>query len=190
MDERPAPPVDEPTPLFKPVGTPRTKEVARTVIDEHVKVDRSGQAWKYGKKYDPEVKAAALAVLRMNDGALKQTERDTGIDDQTIRKWAEADDATMRALERQAALKVASVLEQIAMKCASLLHDDEILAAIAAGPNPEKLATVLGISVEKMQLLRGDPTENNNVGTLAGYVQRAVWKDPDEVVDTTARAPE
>jgi len=115
-------------------------------------------------RWDPETKAAALALLRANGGNVKQTARNiaqtTGINipSQTLRHWAHNEETSAPEEMREAANEaLASVFENATIKFAVLLCNDEVIAHMAATA-PRDLATSAKVTIEAMQLLRGKPT--------------------------------
>jgi transposase-like protein len=115
-------------------------------------------------RWDPETKAAALALLRANSGNVKRTARiiaqnmGININPSTLRYWAENEEGAAPEEMREAANEaLASVFEQATIKFAVLLASDEVIAAMAAS-SPRDLATSAKVTIEAMQLLRGKPT--------------------------------
>lgn len=116
------------------------------------------------QRWDPETKAAALALLRANGGNVKRTARiiaqsmGISLHEQTLRYWAENEEKAAPEELREAANEaLASVFENATMKFAVLLANDDVIAHMAATA-PRDLATSAKVTIEAMQLLRGRPT--------------------------------
>lgn len=117
-----------------------------------------------GSRYATEDKAKALALLKSNGGNLKRTARQIGVPPATLRMWRnDPEDAAPAELREQKEAELESHLESIALRYAKALDNDATVMAIVASRDPSKLAIVLGIAVEKIQLLRGKPTANINL---------------------------
>lgn len=102
-------------------------------------------------KYSDNDRATALAALDANGGNVKATARQTGIPIGTIRHWR-ATEAGGAELRTQKKVDLASELEAIALRLVAALPDKIGDASL------QQVATSLGIAVDKMQLLRGQPT--------------------------------
>ncbi len=116
------------------------------------------------QRWDPETKAASLALLRANGGNVKRTIRiiakEAGIrvPEQSLRDWADNEEKAAPEEMRTAANEaLASVFESATMKFAVLLASDEVIAHMAS-TSPRDLATSAKVTIEAMQLLRGRPT--------------------------------
>lgn len=109
---------------------------------------------KTKRRYSDEDRANALAALAANGGNLAQTARQLGIPRATLQRWLEGSahpEAAANAAPKKAAL--ADRLEELAGQLLDGVTLDKI-----AGSGPKELLTSLGIAVDKMQLLRGQPT--------------------------------
>lgn len=106
------------------------------------------------RQYSDNDKAAALAVLAANGGDLRKTARDLSIPYSTIRKWANDKGINSDVVNEVTSKKknLADSLEEIAQNLVDAMPG-KITAA-----NLQQVATSLGITIDKMQLLRGKPT--------------------------------
>jgi transposase-like protein len=133
---------------------------------------RRGDALGMAKrKYTDEEKAACLAALAASGGNLSQAARSSGVPRNTLRRWLEEQQAappapsvatpkkepsdtppTLAALVPVVAGKLADKLEAIAHRIADVMP-----GKIEASSLPQ-LAVSLGITIEKMRLLREQAT--------------------------------
>lgn len=110
--------------------------------------------------YSEDYIAEALAAVDANGGNVNGTAKQLGIAESTLRKWkTRASKITDRreAIARKGEVKKASLadrLEEIAWALAADL-DDRLKRNKASLANT---ATAFGIVVDKMRLLRGEPT--------------------------------
>jgi transposase-like protein len=105
------------------------------------------------RRYTDEERATALAALVADGGNVKLTAAKLGIPRMTLASWANGDrhpEATQMCHEKKGEL--ADAFEGIAWR---LL--DAMPAKIAEAPL-QAVATAAGICVDKMLLLRGEPT--------------------------------
>jgi hypothetical protein len=106
------------------------------------------------RHYSDQEKAEALAALAANKGNVKLTARTLGIPRMTLAHWANGDcSPEVTKLGHLKKGELASTLEALAHK-----HVDACPDKIADA-NLQATATSLGICVDKMLLLRGEPTE-------------------------------
>jgi len=106
------------------------------------------------RRYTDEEKATFLAALDANDGNVKRTARDCGIPESTLRGWKKSrgtNDAVAE-LRPQKKGELADALEDIAWKIIGVLPDKIDEASV------RELATLLGVALDKHQLLLGKPT--------------------------------
>lgn len=112
-----------------------------------------------GRGFTEDDKAAALAALAANAGNVSKTARDLGIPRTTLSRWSNGeritDGVTAKAHVKKSAL--ADELENVARALVGAMP-----AKIAAA-TLQQVATSLGITIDKMQVLRGESTDN---GTL------------------------
>lgn len=110
-------------------------------------------------KYSDVDKATALAVLDANGGNVKKTATDTGIPRTTIERWTkgQAVNPDVTDLRHEKKGELADRLREIAHKLIDSV-DTKIPDA-----NLQQVFTALGITIEKMQLLSGEPTDRNEV---------------------------
>lgn len=105
------------------------------------------------RQYSDVEKAQALAVLTANDNDVSRTARDLSIPRTTLIRWVESHNQPIDALASEKKKNLADELEAIALKLVAVMPD-KIQAATL-----QQIATSLGITVDKMQLLRGKATE-------------------------------
>lgn len=102
-------------------------------------------------------KAEALAALAANGGNVARTARQIGVPATTLTKWSKGvnvnGDVTEKGEEKRIGL--ADRLETLAHQIVDRLPEkfDDATA--------QQLATTLGITVDKMQILRGKPSQIN-----------------------------
>ncbi len=106
------------------------------------------------KRYSDNDRALALAALAANAGNITRTAKDLGIPAGTIRGWAKGlchpDVADLRDQKKPA---LADALEAVVRGMVAALP-----AKIEAAPF-QQVATSIGILIDKMRLLRNEPTE-------------------------------
>jgi hypothetical protein len=107
---------------------------------------------------DDEV-AGALATLQANGGNAKRTADTLGISRTTLRGWAGRHDNTPQPkqvsaeLVRDKSVELANNLEALALKSVGLADEKVVTASY------KDLLIGAGIAIEKVQLLRGRPTQ-------------------------------
>jgi len=131
----------------------------------------------------PEVKAAALAALEANGGNAKQTAAQLGMPLTTLRYWAGRMSQTARGKLHKDTPD--QEIEELAGKWQKLLRTSVDLAQAAMDNLTEEQKhrlqmkdirelTVSGaIATEKMQLLRGRPTQQLAVQDLASFLKNS-----------------
>lgn len=114
------------------------------------------------RQYSDEDKATALAALAANGGNVRKTSRDLGMPYDTLRSWAKGENINQGVVKLQPHKKkaLADKLEDIAHKLAGALPEKIEEASL------QQTATSLGIVVDKMQLLRGQPTNITDDASL------------------------
>jgi transposase-like protein len=136
------------------------------------------------RQYSDSEKAEYLAALDANGGNLRHTARQTGIALATLQGWAQgrgvsSDCSDLRTQKKEA---LSDRLEVIAH---SLV--DAIPSAIS-GANLQQITTSLAIAIDKMLLLKGQPTEITPVSNmtdeerlrrLTELVQKAMARNPN-----------
>lgn len=105
------------------------------------------------RRYTLEDQGRALAALEANNGNITRTARDTGISASTIRGWRDNPTPEITASRDQKAKTLAEELEALAF---TLAH---ALPARIDEANLSQVTTSLGIVIDKLQLLQGQPTE-------------------------------
>jgi transposase-like protein len=114
------------------------------------------------RRYSDDERAACLAALAANGGDVAKTARETGVPDPTLRCWAKGT-RHPEALQMQEGkrLPLADMLEDLAYRAARTSRRG--LRHVKA----DRAAVVMGIAIEKMQLLRGQPTERVDANVFA-----------------------
>lgn len=131
----------------------------------------------------PETKAAALALLDANGGNAKKTAAELGMPASTLRFWAKRMSQPKRGILHKDTPE--EQLEELAGKWQKLLRTSVDLAQAAMDGLSEqekqqlktkdiRELTVSGaIATEKMQLLRGRPTQQLAVQDLASFLKNS-----------------
>ena len=137
------------------------------------------------RRYSDQERAEALAALAANNGNLSHTARQLGIPRATLEAWAKqkrhAEAAENVAPEKEA---LADRLEILAGKLLDGVTEEKIAVS-----GPKELLTSLGIAVDKMQLLRGQPTSINDT-THRADLSRLSDEELDTLERLAARAAE
>lgn len=137
---------------------------------------------KRRRRYSDQDRQEALAALAANGGNLDRTARQLGIPRATLQAWrdgARHPEAAESAAPKKAAL--ADRLEELAHK----LLDAACEPGRLAGASLQQVATSLGIALDKMRLLRGQPTQ---IGEQTGRLDFGRLSDED--LDTLERLGE
>jgi len=108
---------------------------------------------RHQKRYTDNDRARTLAALQANNGNITRTSRDTGVSASTIRHWRDNTSETVAATRDQKVATLAEELETLAYKLAWALPER------IEGANLGQVTTSLGIVIDKLQLLQGQPTE-------------------------------
>ncbi len=125
---------------------------------------------KRSRRYIDDERASALAALAANAGNVEKTARQIGIPAKTLANWAKGvshPEAAKAGDQKKGPL--ADKLEEVAWKLAEAIPE-----RIAATPL-EKLALSLGIVIDKMRLLREQPTA----------ISKATGNSPDDLKHLT-----
>lgn len=108
------------------------------------------------RHYSDDERAACLAALAANGGNLKKTARQAGVPEATLRKWARGDARRPGAdLCARKKAELADLFEAQARDCLAAITPEKVAAA-----NVQQLLVSAGVAVDKMRLLRNQPTEN------------------------------
>ena len=113
----------------------------------------------FGKRsYSDADKAAALVALDANGGNLKRTAEQLGIPEPTLRQWSKGrTNADVEAMREGAKVDLADRLERVVgVLLAAAVDPDKV-----EGASLKDVMTGAGIAIDKMQLLRGEPTAIN-----------------------------
>ena len=113
--------------------------------------------------YTDEAKAVALAALRASRWNYSETERLTGIDRRSLRRWATETPEAVEQIAQQKSADLSSLMADIAYRGARLErrafdHFETLTDAEIAEHLPE-INRVTGTAIDKTQLLGGEPTE-------------------------------
>lgn len=123
------------------------------------------------RDYSPEFKAEVLAAVNANNGNVLRTANEYDIDESVIRLWLRNPDR-YRTLSDQKQLDLAQKAESNAhMLTDSIAQHDLSTASLS------QKATAFGIMVDKMQLLRSQPTsivQNVNSENLTIVLQQVL----------------
>jgi transposase-like protein len=114
------------------------------------------------REYSDADKATALAALDANGGNVYRTAKALSIPQSTLEGWAKSrgTNAAIPNLREHKKKALAEQLEEIAEKLA------EAIPGKVGDATLQQTATSLGIVVDKMQLLRGQPTNITDDASL------------------------
>ncbi len=106
------------------------------------------------RQYTDEEKAEALAALDANAGNVARTARQIGIPRTTLQSWANqrGTNEGVTKLRHQKKGELADALEKLARKLI------EVASEKIADATLQQVMTSVGIAIDKMQLLRNQPT--------------------------------
>ena len=111
---------------------------------------------KQQSKYSDDDRASALAALDANGGNMLRTSKELGVPRATLQEWEQGRVSSAVPEARvQKRVDLASRLEEIAH---SLV---DAIPGKVGDADLGKIATTLGISIDKMRLLREQPTSIN-----------------------------
>ncbi len=107
------------------------------------------------RQYSDQDKATILAARDANGGNVSRSARETGVPRKTLEDWAKgrsvADDVAEIRQEKR--LELAEKLDFIAHRLADNMTEEKMKSGSIV-----QIATSLGITIEKAQLLKGQPT--------------------------------
>ena len=110
------------------------------------------------RRYTDHDKATTLAALTANGRNLSKTSRDTGIPITTIKRWRdEPPHPHIAELGNEKKRDLADELEHLAHAIVGIMPDKMDTA------NFQHLAVALGITIDKLRLLKGEATEVTEV---------------------------
>lgn len=107
------------------------------------------------RRYSDDDRAAARAALAANGGNVERTARELGIPRGTLQRWANGQ------RHPEAAASVSPKKGELADRLEAVAHalvDDLARPEKITGASLPQVATALGIAVDKMRLLREQPT--------------------------------
>lgn len=119
------------------------------------------------RRYSDSDKAAALAALDANGGNVYKTARELKLPMSTLQEWASGriNHAIPELRERKK--------EEISQRLVDVVHQlIDALPTKITDANLQQVSTSLGIAVEKIQLLDGDPTDRTEVIDNATRAER------------------
>jgi transposase-like protein len=125
-------------------------------------------------KYTDEERAESVALLKAEGypgrvGSLSAVSDATGIPSRTLFRWFHAKSNPPPAnVVRQKTGDLADMMEELLNNTLSRMQ-----TIIPSEDNLRSLSVTAGILTEKMRLLRDQPTENVNTGTMAEWKKRA-----------------
>jgi len=132
--------------------------------------------------YSIERKAEVLALVEANDGNIDRTARDTGIAHQTIRFWYANKDRFSNVQSRKQ-VELAHLAESNAYLLGNSIASHDLDSASLS-----QKASAFGIMVDKMQLLRNQPTsitQTQNSDNLTIILQN-VLSELGQTIDITS----
>lgn len=118
------------------------------------------------RQWTDEEKAEILAALDANGGNVKRTARQCGVAVSTLRGWAKGrgTNAGVSKLRPQKRGELADALEDIAWQVIGLLPSKLECAEV------RELSTLLGVSLDKLLVLRGQPNNRTEVSGVQIYI--------------------
>ena len=128
------------------------------------------------RHYTDSERATALATLAANGGNLARTAAETGVPAATLAQWRNAQATAAQTPKKADPATLAALVEVVKLELDAKLERNAHFFAEAMGL-PEKiaeatlaqLATALGVTIEKMRLLREQATSiNANRPDLSG----------------------
>ena len=104
-------------------------------------------------------KASALAALDANGGNVSTTSRQTGVPRATLTEWSQGRYTNRQVSENRQIKKdcLADMLEDLARQMIGAARDKVVDASL------KDTMVSVGVSIDKMQLLRNEPTEITTV---------------------------
>lgn len=111
------------------------------------------------RRYTDADRASALAALDANEGNIRKTARDTGISASTITGWRDTRTLEGTEVRAQKKAELADKLEDVAHKLV------DALPSKLSEANLQQVATSLGITIDKLRLLREESTAIEEVRT-------------------------
>jgi len=130
----------------------------RSVDTSRSKVFRENPERDSMTKYSDREKGEALTLLQSNGGNVKQTAAQLDMPLVTLWEWAKGrvhPDVT--TLKEGMKIELAERMEKLAESCLNLLTPEKLENSTAA-----QLATITGIAIDKMRLLREQATTISN----------------------------
>lgn len=113
-------------------------------------LERKAQTYR---DYPVELKAAVIAAIEQNGGNVLATSKLFNLPPDTVRYWW-ANSDRFREIQTASVANLADKLEDLAQNTADSMTEHDLSVVTYADK-----ARALGIVIDKMQLLRGQPTE-------------------------------
>ena len=104
------------------------------------------------RDYSEDFKANAIALVAANNGIVNRAAIEAGIDESLLRSWLRTPDR-FRKLSEQKKVSLADLAESNAYSLAKSIAEHDLESATL-----QAKSTAFGVMVDKMQLLRGQPT--------------------------------
>src|SRR5690625_3701249 len=111
------------------------------------------------RRYTDADRASALAALDANEGNLSKTSRNLGIAVSTLQRWIKDRAADLSDLRKEKKADLADKLEHVAHKLVDAMPEKLSEATL------QQVATSLGITIDKLRLLREESTAIEEVRT-------------------------
>lgn len=120
------------------------------------------------RQYTEDDKATALVLYEANGKNALRTARELEIPEPTLRKWVKGEGVTNGVVQKkdQKRVDLSAGLEEVARKLIRAMPEKIADATL------QQIATSLGITIDKMQLLRGEPTASDTLKIEVVYVER------------------
>lgn len=116
------------------------------------------------RAYGPDDKATVYVALKIHDGNIGRSSKETGIPEQTIRNWKrEWEDSGVPSEVQEVTEKVADDIVERFEEVRALAVDQLIVALRKGDVKPRELATILGILDDKIVRARGLATSRQEV---------------------------
>ena len=107
-------------------------------------------------RYDENQRASIMAALDANGGNVRQTARETGVPEATLRAWK---NGRAKPVSRRLYAEKVGDLRGGLLELAVALVDTAVTKAASGEGNIQQVVTALGIVFDKLQLLDEQPTE-------------------------------
>lgn len=134
-------------------------------------------------KYSAEFRATVLAHLQANNGNLRRTGLQFGISPKLVRYWRDHAENAMTYELSQASELLPMARKELADRLEDFVHDAlSSTAEKIETANLQQLFVAIGISLDKMQLLKGRPTSISQNQTIKKEINEAAAKEAIQVL--------